>query len=100
VYDRLAEGALGLRALDVDLDLLVVVVGVGEEVAPVQGDLYPVADAELGSLQRVVVVVVIQESPSCFLLWWSARGAERADALECAQPVLFNFQVIAQHQLF
>src|SRR4051794_18868817 len=67
-----AERALGRGALDVDVDPLVVVGGVGEQVHAVLGDLEPVAGAPLGAVQagtseRVVVVV----------LWasrWSGRG--------------------------
>ena len=49
--DRAAERALGLRALHVDVDPLVVTGRVGEEVHPVLGDLHPVAGAELLALQ-------------------------------------------------
>ena len=45
--DRTAEGALGVRPLDVDVDPLVVAGGVGEQVHPLLGDLDPVGPAEV-----------------------------------------------------
>src|SRR4051794_8496995 len=52
VTDRAAEGALGLGALDVHVDPLVVAGGVGEGVDPLLGHLEPVAGAQLLALQR------------------------------------------------
>src|SRR3954451_6673317 len=52
VRDRAAVRALLLRALDVDVDPLVVNGGVGEEIDRVLGHLVPVAGAQLLALQR------------------------------------------------
>src|SRR5215211_286384 len=51
VGDRAAEGALGFRALDVDVDPLVVTGRLGELVHVLLGDLVPVAGAELAADQ-------------------------------------------------
>ena len=73
VRDRAAEGALGLRALDVDVDPLVVAGRVGELVDVLLGDLVPVAGAEL-ACRRV-------RGARPWSSWWSCGDPPRRRAV-------------------